>query len=339
MQNSKIMISQALNTIHNNLKRTGDPLGLKTVYWTQWAEHLEMPKESSPLFYTARMYQMLPFLVQATKMIEKAKPLVPLLSVKSFSKLAEITSTVAIDPFLRLHALRARNIRNRAETALCGIVAGLANIGIHPSYLYDKEPYSGVLLYDLELEETVNSIANSVYKKLQTVGTKHIVTVDPHTTHMLRHVYPHYISNYDLKVTNYLELLAESQWCSSSQQTAELPKKLVIHDSCVMTRELGIVEPIRTILNRLGIEVEEPEDSGINTACCGGPIEYAYPDLSWSISEGRAKELSQISHDVVVTCPICLINLMKHEQALDLRVWDMGEILYLALQSNLKKIE
>ena len=40
MRNSKVLISQALNTICGNLKRTGDPLGLKKAYWTQWADGL-----------------------------------------------------------------------------------------------------------------------------------------------------------------------------------------------------------------------------------------------------------------------------------------------------------
>ena len=41
----------------------------------------------------------------------------------------------------------------------------------------------------------------------------------------------------------------------------------------------------------------------------------------------RAAELSQWGENVVVTCPICLINLAKHEQEFGLRVWDLGELL------------
>ncbi|MBN2032563.1 MAG: (Fe-S)-binding protein, partial [Deltaproteobacteria bacterium] len=77
-------------------------------------------------------------------------------------------------------------------------------------------------------------------------------------------------------------------------------------------------------------EVVEPENTGINTACCGGPVEYAYRDLSSSISFIRGGELSRFCRDVLVTCPICMINLMKHEKELGIRVWDMGEIMNLA---------
>ncbi|MBN2034642.1 MAG: (Fe-S)-binding protein, partial [Deltaproteobacteria bacterium] len=330
MRSSKVLISQALNTIRGNLERTGDPLGLKTVYWTQWTDGLDLPGQGSPLLFTARMYQMLPFVVQATQMTAAARPLVPMLSVKAFAKMAEIVVAVAADPFLRVRARRARKIRDRAEAALHGIVSALEGRGIHPAYLHEKEPYSGVLLYDLGMEEAVAPVARSVYRTLKSAGAETVLTVDPHTTFMLRNVYPRYIPGFDLQVHHYLEVLAGSDAPFTRPRAGGVPEKIVMHDSCVMTRDLEVLEPARTVLARLGIEVVEPENTGINTACCGGPVEYAYRDLSSSISFIRAGELSRFCRDVLVTCPICMINLMKHEKELGIRVWDMGEIMNLA---------
>jgi Fe-S oxidoreductase len=131
-------------------------------------------------------------------------------------------------------------------------------------------------------------------------------------------------------VHHYLEALAVSDAPLRKLRAGGVPKKIVLHDSCVMTRDLEVIKPARAVLARLGIEVVEPENTGINTACCGGPVEYAYQDLSRSISLIRAGELSGFCRDVLVACPICLINLMKHEQELGIRVWDMGEIMNLA---------
>jgi Fe-S oxidoreductase len=77
--------------------------------------------------------------------------------------------------------------------------------------------------------------------------------------------------------------------------------------------------------------VAEPENTQLDTACCGGPIEYAYQDLTEKISRTRIRELSAISEDVVVVCPICLINLSKYEEELGIKVWDVGELLLEAL--------
>jgi Fe-S oxidoreductase len=64
----------------------------------------------------------------------------------------------------------------------------LADAGIHPAYLHEKEPYSGVLLYDLGMEEALAPIARSVYLTLKGAGAKTVLTVDPHTTFILRKV-------------------------------------------------------------------------------------------------------------------------------------------------------
>jgi Fe-S oxidoreductase len=216
---------------------------------------------------------------------------------------------------------------------LVGIVAALAGAGIHPAYLHEKEPYSGVLLYDLGMEEAAASVARDVYHTLKSCGARTVVTVDPHTTFMLRQVYPRYIPGFDLQIRHYLEVLAASDGGPKEPRKPGLPEKIVMHDSCVMTRDLGVVAPARSILSRLGIEVVEPPNTKTDTACCGGPVEYAYADLSRSISCIRARELAGICGDVLVACPICLINLMKHEKDLGIRVWDMGEILHRALSN------
>ncbi|WP_319525331.1 (Fe-S)-binding protein [uncultured Desulfosarcina sp.] len=327
MRNSKVLISQALKTIQGNIERTGDPLGLKVPYWTKWADNLNLSDHGSPLLFTARMYQMLPYVVQTTEMAAKAQPLVPMLSVKLFSKMAEYAGALAGDPIIRLGARREGEIRKRTESALFGIVAALRKAGIDPAYLFDKEPYSGVLLYDLGMEEAVAPIAREVYRTLQSTGSRTVLTVDPHTTFMLRQVYPRYMGEFNLAVRHYLEVLADAESIFPKARPDGVPEKIVLHDSCVMTRDLGIVEPIRTILSRIGCQVAEPENCGINTGCCGGPVEYAYADLSRSISCMRARELAANGSDILVACPICLINLMKHEKELGIRVWDMGEIL------------
>jgi Fe-S oxidoreductase len=335
MRSSKLLIAQALRTISGNLERTGDPMGLKTVYWTRWAEELDLPRQGGPLLFTARMYQMLPFVVQATEMAEKAAPLIPALSVKTMAKLMEIAGAAATEPILRLRARRAKDLRHRSETALAGIAAALGKAGIRPAYLHENEPYSGVLLYDLGMEEAVVPLARRVYRRLKTAGAGTVITVDPHTTFMLRQVYPRYIPGFSLRVRHYLEVLAGSAGALEGLRRPGLPAKIVMHDSCVMTRDLGVVAPARTVLSRLGIEVVEPINTKTDTACCGGPVEYAFPDLSRSISCIRATELAGACRDVLVTCPICLINLMKHEKDLGIRVWDMGEILNLACQKRL----
>ncbi len=332
MQQSKIMISQALATLKDNMVRTGDPLGFSKPYWTTWAEGKNLEKKGSTILLTARMYQMLPYVIEETNMVETAKPLLPLLSVKAFAKMVAIGNNIAGEAVIKFKARKANEIRIKSNTLLTGILAALRQAGQEPAYLYEKEPYSGVLLYDLGLEAEIAPHVHKVYRQLKNRGVRQVITVDPHTTFMLRNVYPKYILNYDLKVKHYLEYLAENSEKLNSQGSCDLPDNFVLHDSCVMTRDLNIILQTRKVMKSLGINLIQPENNGLNTACCGGPVEYAYANLSRKISEIRIRELAAVSKNIVVTCPICLINFSKYEKKLGIRIWDIGELLNAVLK-------
>ena len=49
---------------------------------------------------------------------------------------------------------------------------------------------------------------HAVFKKH---GVKTVITIDPHTTNMLRSVYPRVLQGYDVQVRSYLEVLAEKE--------------------------------------------------------------------------------------------------------------------------------
>lgn len=334
MQRSKSLISQALSTLKGNMERTGDPLGFKKDYWSGWANGLNLSREGETVLLTARMYQMLPYVIQATEMVASAKPILPLLSVKAFAKMFEKAGSLAGETVLRLKAKGARDVKHKGENVLKGIAAALNHAGEYPAYLYEAEPYSGVLLYDLGLEKHIAPHVKKVYQQLKSSGVKRVITVDPHTTFMLREVFPGYISHYDIEVVQYLELLSGKVEELKTPGEEELPKEFVMHDSCVMTRDLGIVEQARKVSAEMGITLLEPENTRQDTACCGGPVEYAYADLSGKISNIRIQELADVCRNIIVTCPICLINLMKYEKQMGIKVWDMGELLLTACKEK-----
>jgi Fe-S oxidoreductase len=321
---SRNLVSELLSAMARNLALGGDPLGFRQVYWTGWAQGLGLPREGETFLFTARMYQMLPYVIQTTKLVDKTRSL---LSKPALAKLAKAGNLLAGEKVLRRLAAREQEIEKRGRNTLRGIAAALALAGAPPAYLYEKEPYSGVLLHDLGLEEAVRPHAEKVARVFGEAGSPQIIATDPHTVYMLDRIMPGYIPGFKVPVRHYTEILAgETQ--RLAQAAGRLPmEEVVVHDSCQMARDLGLVSQVREVARALGLKVKEPENSGQDTACCGGPIEFAYSELSDRISRLRAAELSQRGKDVVVTCPICLINLAKHEPEFGIRVWDLGELL------------
>jgi Fe-S oxidoreductase len=328
VRRSKRFVSEVLSTLKENIQRTGDPLGMKGVYWTEWAEGLHLPRQGETVLLTARMYQMLPYIMQVTRIVASAKPF---LSRYGFAPFVSLGNRLMGDHIIRLKALGAEDIKSKGKNVLRGIVRALSAVGERPAYLYEDEPYSGVLLYDLGLDEFIDEHIEKVYRLLKSHSIEKIICVDPHTTFMLREIYPKYIEGFDIEVKHYLEILSGKSERLKKSVRKPLEKSLVMHDSCYLTRELGVIEQVRAVLGSLGVNVAEPENTKLDTACCGGPIEYAYQDLTEKISRTRAGELSAISENVVAVCPICLINLTKHEEELGIKVWDVGELLLEAL--------
>lgn len=329
MRRSRKFIAEVLSTLKDNIRRTGDPLGMKGVYWTQWAKELSLPRQGKIVLLTGRMYQMLPYIMQVTKIISSAKPL---LSRSGLGAIVNIGNRFMGDKVIRFRALGSGKVRTKGTNALRGIVSALSAVGAMPAYLYEEEPYSGVLLYDLGLDEYIEEHVKKVYRLLKEHNVEKVIGVDPHTTFMLREVYPRYIDNFEIEVTHYMDMLSQHTEILNESSRETLNKEYVIHDSCYLTRELGVIEQIRRISESIGVSLREPENAKLDTACCGGPIEYAFRDLNEMVSRTRIEELSAISEDVLVVCPICLINLQKYEKELGINVWDMGELLYQALE-------
>ncbi len=330
MKRSKKFISEVLSTLKENIVNTGDPLGMKKVYWTEWAKDMDLPRTGETIILTARMYQMLPYIIQVTDLVASARPF---LSRKGLGGLVNIGNRLMGDKIIRFKALGSRGLKSKSNKILKGIASALIAVGQRPAYLYEEEPYSGVLLYDLGLDEHIEGHIKKIYELLKAHGVKRVIGVDPHTVFMLSKVFPRYIKDYDIEVRHYLEILSGKSEALKSNSKTEIREGFVIHDSCYMARELGIIDQVRRVLEAIGIVVREPENTKLDTDCCGGPIEYGFRDLTEKVSSGRAKELSSTSKNIIVECPICLINLNKYESEMGMKVWDVGEILFDHLNS------
>jgi Fe-S oxidoreductase len=183
----------------------------------------------------------------------------------------------------------------------------LQRAGVAFGYLYEDDLYSGALAHDLGADEAVAVHARRVAGILRKHGVREVITLDPHTTTMLRTVYPKLVEGYDVRVRSYLEVLAER----GLPVGVPLSGTVTIHDSCVYARYEGIVDEPRRLLASVGLTVAEPENAGQWTWCCGGPAESLFPTTAAAIAGKRVEQLRAVAPDCVTMCPICLVNLRK----------------------------
>jgi Fe-S oxidoreductase len=294
-------IGDTIGILADNLKIRSSVLPISAGSATMWARGLGLPRGGETVIYTGLMYQLIPYITSmnnAQSMIEDS-PLADFAGVgRIVNKFVNISGLMAIPQSA---------MQKRFNGILVNIARLLRQAGVEPGYLYEDDLYAGALVYDLGMDDVLEGHARKVYRNLKNYGVKNLITVDPHTTNMLRSVYPGLIKGYDLNVKSYMEVLAERH----AGALRSLGEEVVIHDSCVYARYENMVSEQRSLLAGAGVTVREPADAGRFTLCCGGPAESLYPKKAVAGARRRVDQLQAAGSKVVTMCPICLVNLQK----------------------------
>lgn len=292
-------VKDVLDIVAENIRKTGMPVQIPKETVFKWAEGLGMQKGSETVLFTGALYQLTPFItsvVEKLESVEKSKMASVLMKVTK--EMGSLTKLIVRPP---------KEEMEKQYEVLTRIVMLLRRSGNDVGYLYDDDMYSGVLLYDMGLDDEFQEHAKKVFRRFRELGVKNLITVDPHTTHVMRDVYKEFLPNYDLTVKNYLEVLATSEM----SPTNTLSEKITIHDPCLYARYSKIIEQPRKLLRDGGINIVEPDRTKELTFCCGGPIESIAPSLAKQISRMRMDELCSKCNNILVMCPICYTNLSR----------------------------
>jgi Fe-S oxidoreductase len=309
-------IGNVLGILADNLEKRKGVVPLSSEKATAWAKGLDIPFGGEVIIYTGQMYQLIPSINSMANWMAKLEDS-RLTSL--FGAGRNLNKAVNLSWFMALGSWREQKAYN-------GLLRNIAHLlktaGVEFGYLYEQELYSGALLFDEGVDDAFTEQARRVYRTLQENGVKRAITVDPHTTNMLRGVYPKIISGYDIEVKSYLEVLAESDL----NLTKQLGIDVVIHDPCVYARYEDVVAEPRHLLKNAGARIHEPELSGKLTHCCGGPLESLFPNKAHAIGAKRVEQLASCGNRVATMCPICLANL-KRTAGINLEIKDISEYL------------
>lgn len=296
-----VPIKTTLGMLGDNLRKRRSALPLSRRGVTGWARGLDLPHGGETVLYTGQMWQMVPAINAMSRQLGKygnSRNSWLFGVARSMNKLVNLTPLL-----VRTKASDRRAYNDR----LRNIVRLLRAAGVEFGYLYEKDLYTGALAHDEGLDRGFARHAEYVSRTLKENGVRRVITVDPHTTNMLRTVYPKLLPGFDLEVRSYLEVLTDR----NLKPLHQLGQEATIHDSCIYARSEGVLEQPRQLLAAGGVTLVEPELSGKLTFCCGGPLEMLSPGKSAEIARRRIEQLSACSPNVVTACPLCLANLNR----------------------------
>ena len=296
-------IDDVIGLMVDNLKKRKTVFPIPHRRATEWADGLNIPEGGKTVIYTGSMYQLLPYMIAAVKNMELVEDsfLGKFVFVgRFFNNMFNVSAFVSRP---------SRADVKRYKQIVYNIAMLLKQAGVEFGYLYKKELYAGTLAYDLGVDDAFRMQAKRVYNLLKEHGVSSVITVDPHTTNIMRSVYPTVIDGYDIEVKSYLEVLAASD---DFQPLHSVNKEITVHDSCVYARHEGVIDEPRQLLKRAGYTIKEPKDCKKLTNCCGGPIESIFPKMSHKVGKNRVQQLKDTNGEAVATmCPICMASLKK----------------------------
>ena len=294
-------VRDVVGILADNLRLRGSVLPIPARRATAWARDLGIARGGETVLYTGQMYQLIPYIERLVRLEQRLGDS-PLARFSGVARRANrLVNGVAVV------ARPGASERAEYDRIPANVARLLQKSGVAFGYLYEDDLYSGALAHDLGADEAVAAHARRVAGVLRKHGVREVITLDPHTTTMLRTVYPKLVEGYDVRVRSYLEVLAER----GLPVGVPLSGTVTIHDSCVYARYEGIVDEPRRLLASAGLTVAEPENAGQWTWCCGGPAESLFPATAAALAGKRVEQLRAVAPDCVTMCPICLVNLRK----------------------------
>ena len=312
-----------LGILLDNVKIRKGVIPLSKRKISAWTRGLNIPRGGETVLYTGQLYQLIPSINAMAYWMAKFEN-TPITSLFGLGRM--VNKIINLSWFMGFAKPSERKAYNNI---LHSIARLLLMAKVEFGYLYENDLYSGVLLYDEGVDDIFAEHVRYVYRRFKENSVRTVITVDPHTTHVLRSIYPQIIEDFDIKVVNYLEVLTEK----GIALPQDLDLDLVIHDSCIYARFENVIDEPRILLKQVGARIHEMELSGKLTHCCGGPLESLFPGKAHEIAAKRIEQLAGCSHNAVTMCPICMA-VLKRMARTELNIKDIAEYLIEAVPPN-----
>ena len=198
----------------------------------------------------------------------------------------------------------------------------------------------GIELLEAGYESEARKVARRNFEILKSTEVKEIITTSPECYKMFVYNYPELLFDWDIKVLNIWNIIAE--------KLEEKPRLIkhkpfeiaTFHDNCYLGRSCWIFNTPRKILELIGYQIKEMEDSRENSLCCGscGGLSRTNPHLANRMAKERLLQAKRTGVKKMIVVGFDNYDILKRNSAESgVEVLELSEVLGDAL--GIKKIQ
>lgn len=169
-------------------------------------------------------------------------------------------------------------------------------------FVLKDEPYAGGYMGDaIGFVEEVKQQAGLLSKAIDATQAKTVVVIDPIDTRVMKHEYPAW------NCAPKAEIISATAFIAQLVDAGKLKPRIEggicsVHDAGALSRDLGETEPVRKLLQAMGIAVEEMFRNRDLAKSSGGALLKRYAaDCSVKLAQSRWDDLLRTNAKVMVT--------------------------------------
>ena len=208
----------------------------------------------------------------------------------------------------------------------------LRRCGIDFIKLKDMEVCCGSPTHNAGYERDFKTLARKNLEVFKRHGVKKIITSCPACYKTFSKDYKGLLGDeWDIEVEHATQTIIKA--LEKGRLKIKNPAKkerLTYHDPCHLGRHSGIYDEPRKILEKLGYEIVEMDNSRENAMCCGGGggVRSNYPELSSAITKDVLKEAQKTKTFVLTTtCPMCDACFIQAAKDSKMAVKELSELI------------
>lgn len=171
----------------------------------------------------------------------------------------------------------------------------------------------GIHALEAGYEQEARKLARRNFEIFKENDIKRIITSSPECYKAFSEDYPNFLPDWDIYIDNFWEIILERLKEKPRLIRNKAMELITFHDSCYLGRYCKVYDTPHKILQLIGYEVQEMDNSREESFCCGscGGLPISNPELANKIAKERILQAKRIGVKKIIVASLENYDLLR----------------------------